>query len=180
MAKIFYIHGLGGGVKSSTFIGLCKHFDDVEILEYPSETATYDENFAIICNKFFAKVGNENFIIVGTSLGGYFASKLADEYLARGGDVSKMRAIFINPSTNPIKTANGLGYPNELVESYKDKPISKNSKVKPTIILAMDDELLDANECAELFEGFDVRKFPRGGHRCWEVLEHNIVACLNE
>ncbi len=178
MCKIFYVHGLGGGVKSSTYIGLCNHFDDVEILEYPSETATFGENFKIICDKFFDKVGSEKFFLIGTSLGGYFASKLADEFLARGGDVEKIRLMLINPAVNPYEIARGLNYPEVLVNSYKGIEISKNLEIRPTVVLAMDDELLDAQATAERFSDCDVRAFPNGGHSCWDALSDDIVKII--
>ncbi len=180
MGKIFYVHGLGGGVKSSTYIGLCKYFYDVEILEYPSETATFDENFKIICDKFFDKVGSEIFWIIGTSLGGYFASKLADEFLVRGGDVQKIRLMLINPAVNPYEIARGLNYPEALVNSYKGIEISKNLEAKPIVVLAMDDELLDANATAERFSDCDVLAFPSGGHSCWDALGDDIIKIVEK
>ena len=177
--KIFYVHGLGGGVMSSTYIGLCKHFENVEILQYPSESAKYGENLDIICKKFFEVLQRDNpdkIVIVGSSLGGFFTSKLVDEFVANGGDVSKLGVVMINPASYPFEVAVVREYPAELVNSYDGIMISKNPNVKKVVVLTEDDEVLDAFKTAERLAGTgEIAMFKNGKHSCYETLENEII-----
>ena len=174
-SQIFYIHGLGGGVKSATYIGLCKYFADVEILEYPSQTATFSENFKLICDKFYSKYKGGKFLLIGTSLGGFYSSKFAEEFAKNGGDLNNISVLMINPAINPYTVALGLDYPKELVDSYKEVEFSTLANIRKRVILALDDELLDAKQTASIFPSDCVLSFSRGGHSCWASLESDIV-----
>ena len=177
--KIFYVHGLGGGVMSSTYIGLCKHFDDVEILQYPSESATYGKNLDIICKKFFEVLERDapdKIVVVGSSLGGFFSSKLVDEYVRRGCDVNKLGVVLVNPASYPFEVAVVREYPAELVNSYDNIMISQNPNVKKVVVLTEDDEVLDAFKTAErMKENGEIVMFKNGKHSCYEALENDII-----
>ena len=176
--QIFYIHGLGGGVKSATYIGLCSHFDNVEILEYPSETATFTDNFKLISRKFFSAYKGGKFLLVGTSLGGFYASKLVEEIVARNVPIENICVIMINPAVNPYAVALGLNYPQALIDSYNGIEISTLPNIEKRIVLALDDELLDARQTARIFSTNYVLSFAKGGHSCWATLENDIVSLI--
>lgn len=176
---IFYIHGLGGGEKSATYQGLKKHFADVVLLAYPSESAEYAENLRVISEKFFYRANfSENVVVVGTSLGGFFATKLAD--LCAEHELPRLRLLLVNPAATPFKTASGLGYPKELVDTYKGVEISHNAGVKKIVVLADDDELLNPDETAAILSPCRLERFARGGHSCWNTLGGNIAEFVRE
>ena len=183
--KIRYIHGLSGGVKSRTNTGLCEVFGaaNVDCLSYPSETATFGENFALILRKFEdAQRQNPAPItaIVGTSLGGFFASKLADELVKnRGVNPDCLALVLINPATNPFETGKKLGYENSPVfRSYKGQTAARNFAelgIAHTVFVALDDELLDPQQTLQYFAADNVVKLPFGGHSCWNA-QFEIIA----
>lgn len=176
--KILYIHGLGGGLQSATYAGLRRHFDGVDILLYPSQTATFGENLAIIKRGFSERVPDSyrgKVLIVGTSLGGFFATKLADFLASSGFDVSRLRLMLVNPAAVPYETAKLLDYPQELSSTYEGETILKNEGVKKVVVLTADDEVLDPSRARGLLEPADIRVFERGGHSCWNALELELV-----
>jgi|GEM_PF-5761792 len=179
MAKIYYIHGLSGSAQSATCVGLRENFDGVECLAYPSETATFGENLRTITDAFYGFEGifkSPEILVVGTSLGGFFASKLADEIARRGG-VGRVKFLMINPAVSPYDAAKAQNYPRYLVDSYKGIKISDNKKFDRKVVLCLDDELLDPSPAAEIF-GKDVITFPTGGHSCWNARKADILAVI--
>ena len=174
--KVFYVHGLGGGLHSSTYLGLQEHFNDVECLVYPSETMGYSENLKTIADKFFDTYKGEKTLIVGTSLGGFFSTKLIEEIRSRNFDMNNLRLLIVNPAINPYKI--GVlkeSYPQELVATYKGIEISQAESVEKALVLAMDDELLDAQLTSQKLSAWRQFKFAEGGHSCWNTLGKEII-----
>lgn len=90
-------------------------------------------------------------VFVGTSLGGWYASKLAEKYGAR--------AIIVNPSYDP---SNGLAKydVNESIRSkYDAMPILKNARY----VIAKDDEVINFDELLPKLP--NVVMSETGGHR---------------
>lgn len=179
--KIYYIHGLSGSRESATCVGLRERFEGVECLEYPSQTASYAENLRIITSAFYALeefFKSEKIIVVGTSLGGFFASKLADEIQKRGG-VGDVSFLLINPAVCPYETARGKGYERELVDSYKGLTISYNKMFKTRAVVTLDDELLNPRQAIDIF-GSACTVFPSGGHSCWNMRQNEISQIIKD
>ena len=92
-----------------------------------------------------------NLVFVGTSLGCWYASKLADAYGSK--------AILINPSYTPSKRLIEYGVPDEIAKKYTDTIINEND----IVVVARDDEVIDHT-------GRDFSKaksviYSTGGHR---------------
>lgn len=86
--KIIYIHGFkscGHGQKSSA---LKKYFKNVLAPDLP-----FSPHKAI---KFLEKLITPDTVLIGSSLGGYYAIYLAEKY--------SLKAVLINPSLKPYKT----------------------------------------------------------------------------
>ena len=167
---ILYIHGFNSGadptsakVMSLGNLGqvLCMHYDSfskrTEILDQLLEQVPV----------------NQDLVFAGTSLGGYFAALLAKHF--------RVPSILINPAHSPDTTLmQCVGVPQVNFVSGETKVLSTDAcdsycgesiteaeayEVFPLVILAMDDELLDAAESRELFTKFPLFVCDTGGHR---------------
>jgi len=94
-------------------------------------------------------------IFVGTSLGGWWASKLASEY--------DCEAVVINPSANPKESLAKYGVPEHILEQYEEIVIPK----KATYFFASNDEVIDHTDFIEKVnqEKTSVYIFQEGNHR---------------
>ena len=94
-------------------------------------------------------------IFVGTSLGGWMASKLAKLYSAE--------AVIINPSINPKLSLLKYGVADEICDLYEPIEWSKKSKY----FFADKDEVIDNVEIRQYLinEGLDITVVPGADHR---------------
>lgn len=94
-------------------------------------------------------------IFVGTSLGGWMASKLAAVYLAD--------AIIINPSYDPSTSLKKYGVPFQITQKYT------KLQVKPwfDFVFAENDEVIDHSACIEECKkvGAPITMVPNADHR---------------
>lgn len=126
--KVLYIHGLGGSKQSSTGLVIASKFD------------TYLDNFPLLdfdaMKKKLELIASLNKfdLVVGNSLGGYWANYFSNTY--------RVPAILINPCFDPLYLINevnkatfGRVVPDEFA-NYK----FHIDKVEHTLILSKDDE----------------------------------------
>lgn len=170
---IIYIHGFGSIGDSYKGNLLKEHFSSSYNVFSP--TFSYSTKEAVceiksLIDKF------ENVILVGTSLGGFYADYFNTLY--------NIPAVIINPLVEPRGVDRFIGeninyYTKEkftftkesfnyLLKIKKDKEESFNyyNRVSiPVVLLAEDDDLLDYKLAKKKFENCDVRVFPTGGHR---------------
>lgn len=93
---IIYIHGFGGSGKGIKASILQKEFKDNSFI---SPTLSYVPQLAIDTLEQLIKsyeIYNEDIYLIGSSLGGYYSIYLAQKY--------NLKAVLINPSTNPVDT----------------------------------------------------------------------------
>jgi len=158
--KIFIIHGY----KSSRFgnldrISALSSLGEVKPLGYKSDK-TREEILEVLRKEIeYAfcenKDPDETFMIVGASLGGYFANELASSF-------KSAVPVLLNPCCDPHKS---LGLP-----SFEGKPLRldhENFGISPYVMLTMDDEVFDYSETLDYFKGSDSTNyvFPYGSHR---------------
>lgn len=74
---------------------------------------------------------NINLVFIGTSLGAWYASKLADMYGAK--------AVVVNPSYTPSKSLLRYGVDQDIANRYTDTVLDGND----TVVVAKDDEVID-------------------------------------
>ncbi len=176
--KFLYIHGFNSAGYGEKVNHLRDAFGAENIITI---NLPYDPKKAMDLLQYLVRnLKEEPLILVGTSLGGYYASYLTYKY----GNIS----VLINPSTHPIESLkNEVGkyknyktdeeyiFTREHLESLKDYfiPIEKlnNYNDKILVYLDEDDELLDSKKTAEYFKNFYVKMYPGGNHRFQHMKE---------
>lgn len=197
MPTIIYLHGLDSGVNANKAIITADYAKTLGI-----DTIRPDLNVSPeeVVAKLTALIKeNPNCVLVGSSLGGYFATLLSD--------MTGVPAVLLNPSIRPdvsfqrflrdnyegqnladdavIYTTTGgwqINY-GDLAWFENHRLIAKNpSKIK--VLLKMGDELLDANTTKTFFEnkGVFVLAQDGGDHRMsdYEIQIEQILAWVKE
>jgi predicted esterase YcpF (UPF0227 family) len=173
MAILIYLHGFNSGFdKNAEKIKSLETVAPVvgKTVDYtnPSDVASLEQ---FIKSKDSTK---DEVILIGTSLGGYFARYFAKKF--------KMRCILLNPALKPEATLSKFlgknknyitGKTNELtekdIESLKKYKVSGSTGSGMLTILATDDELIDHHDThKELKKHSDVHH-TTGGHRMNDI-----------
>ena len=187
MECIYLIHGFASAPKypSDKAAVLEQVFGlPVVQLQYDSGTS-FGENIDALKKQ----VRQLPLFFVGTSLGGFYASKLAEYYYAEHACMP----IMLNPCHNPgtvmrgsigthsnFATGEDFYLSEEAVNSYRDVVFIDESKVMPRwILLNMDDELIDAKQTQSLYKDkLEVIDFKCGGHRFENIGSDETIAAL--
>ena len=158
MLKILYLHGFascGEGNKSSVL----KARFGVENVIAPDAISSTEK--MLESSKFD--------ILIGSSLGGYYATYLAEKY--------RMKAVLLNPSTQPWKTlASYVGWQKRFCdeEVFEFKSIyleqlqvlqTAPDKGKYLLLLQSKDEVLDYTKAQSLYNTHQVIVEYGGNHR---------------
>ncbi len=173
--KILYIHGFNSAGYGEKINHLKKAFGDENVI---SPTLSYDPEKAMKQLEFLTDAikDKDDLIIVGTSLGGFYAAYLAYKY--------KVLAVLINPSIDPYtslssqvghqknyKSDEEYEFTKQHLESLKKYyvPEEKLKEIKDLIFVYLDeeDELLDSKKTKDYYEkhGIYVKMYPGGNHR---------------
>jgi predicted esterase YcpF (UPF0227 family) len=156
---IIYIHGFGGcgdGVKASILRDILKPYG------FMAPSLSYVPDLAIHTLEEIIEslIKYEDIHLIGSSLGGYYATYLADKY--------NLKAVLINPSTKPTVTlAKVKGTPPNFYDgsffSWVDEHIEKLKKydvkdedIKSELYFLLtqtEDELLDYKLGVEKYKG---------------------------
>ncbi len=145
---IIYIHGFASCADSNKVKILKEYFKDVKAIDLPPSPL---ETIKILSD--FAKPSN---ILIGSSLGGYYAMYLAEKF--------GLKAVLINPSLKPYKTLKkyiGTQYrycdnqPFEWKKEYLKE--LKKLKTKPKrgnylVLLQSNDEILNYKKTLKTFK----------------------------
>lgn len=174
MKKILYVHGAFSAFKqeSPKVKALSKNFE-VFGINYSMEN-TFFYNLKIIESFCFE---NEIDFIVGTSLGGLFATEV--------GSILNIPSVLINPCVEPIMSLStiigeqknyttGLNetLTKELVETYPDLA---TVSVDTLIFLGMKDDLIDSMKTKELFEDKATIFTDEKEDHYWETFNENEI-----
>ena len=170
--KFLYIHGFNSAGYGDKVNHLRKNFGDENVI---SINLPYDPEKAMALLEYLVRnLKEEPLILVGTSLGGFYALYLTYKY----GIIS----VLINPATHAhedlkteighhrnYKTDESYEFTEKHVEALRNffVPIEKLENLKDRIYVYLDegDEVLDSKKTAEYFKGFYVQMFPDGDHR---------------
>lgn len=172
MFKILYLHGFGScgeGNKSKT---LGSYFGNENLL---APNLPYEPQEAIeTLSKLISKEGPA--LLVGSSLGGYYATYLAEKY--------EIPAVLINPSCTPwVTLANHVGWQKRFCdgEAFEFKPDYlqqlKSLHVIPErsrylVLLQSEDEVLDYRVAKVQYKAYKVIVEYGGNHRFENICEY--------
>ena len=170
---ILYIHGFASCGDSNKTRLLKTHFKDILSPDVPVDP---DEAISFLQKMI---VDNEVSLIIGSSLGGYYAAYLAEKF--------QIKTVLLNPSTQPFLTLAPYVGTNEFFCSgesfewtrahiHKLMPyaISKNSiKVPVLVLLQKGDEVLDYTKAEAVYEDYQLIVQEGGNHR-FENLDEYI------
>jgi uncharacterized protein len=183
---IIYLHGFRSSAESSKFNILKNMFPQEKVI-----ALDYSPHIPNLAAEQISKVITDHYheydiLVIGTSLGGFWARWAANRFWEK--------SILINPSLHPDKTLS-VGIfshyqdPNKKIEvtqqnltSFLDYKVDPVSETHAVVLLAMDDEVIDANATKEeLKDVHSVICFNRGGHRFnqFESMEYIISGILN-
>jgi predicted esterase YcpF (UPF0227 family) len=165
MSRVLYIHGFGSCGKGQKSTALTNYFGQGSV-DAPDLPPSPDDAVSLLEGMI-----RENCytLIVGSSLGGYYATWLAEKYA--------LSAVLVNPSTEPYKTlAPYVGWqkrfcdgalfefkPDYLqqLESMRSSPL----KGRYLVLLQSQDEVLDYRKAHTLYQNHRVIVEYGGNHR---------------
>jgi len=162
---ILYIHGFASCGNSNKTKILRENFDKVLCPDVPVDP---DEAISFLQKLVIA---NDVSLIIGSSLGGFYAAHLAEKL--------DVKTVLLNPSTQPFITlAPYIGtneffcsgekfeWTKEHINKLMTYAISKNSiKVPVLVLLQKGDEVLDYTQAEAVYENYDVVVQEGGNHR---------------
>lgn len=156
MTKVLYLHGFGSSPNSDKVHSLSAAFDVV------APQIPIDPDVAR--KMIFDLAGRlpKDTIVVGTSLGGYWASEVSDRFL--------LSALIINPSTSPRSTLSKRDstLSVDLLNRYQD--LAPRISAPKIVLLAENDEILDYRIAESLYSHCaDVRIQKTGNHKFNEI-----------
>lgn len=183
MAAILYIHGFNSDGNSGKVAALRSAFPDLEVVS-PTFTHHARETAAAVTREVKRLVERHagEVVLVGTSMGGYWANWAASQM--------NLRAVIINPALRPSQTLRmaigqemepGVTWTQEDCDEYVEfeTQSSEKSRKPLTVMVALDDDVIPPGPAIEYFRPFaEVFEYADGGHRfhdydeiCWKVRE---------
>lgn len=181
---IIYIHGFGGsgdGVKASILRTILKPYGFIApSLSYVPDLAIHTLEEIIESLQNYEKI-----YLIGSSLGGYYATYLAQKY--------NLKAVLINPSTKPTSTlAKVKGTPPNFYDgsffSWVDSHIEtlkkydiKNENIKSELYFLLTqtkDELLDYSLGVEKYK-YGRMIIEEGGNHSYVGIENKVKDILD-
>lgn len=165
MAKVLYLHGFASCGKGNKSLTLQSYFgaDNVTALDLPPSPIDAVREIEEILR-------TSNFeLLIGSSLGGFYATYLAEKY--------RMKAVLVNPSTQPWETlVPYVGWQKRFCdeEVFEFKPIyleqlktlqSVPQKGQYLLLLQSGDEVLDYTKAQSLYNKHKVIVEYGGNHR---------------
>lgn len=167
--KLIYFPGFGGSEKSNTFLEIFSKYPDSKAIIYNNTDA--DEAFTQIENQL-KNISSEISIIVGQSLGGFWAEHFAIKH--------NLKLILINPSFEPFTSLAKYDIPIQELEKFRKFKPETRAKSKVSIILSKDDTVVDSKPVLEKYKNFADFKYVDGDHKFtdYEILLEEIERLL--
>lgn len=153
---VLYFHGYGSSPLTDKVSDLKRSFADVRAPQIPllfqeAQSTLCDYVESLMCEK-------RDLIIVGTSLGGYWAGMIGAKY--------DIPTVLVNPAIDPAKSLVQFDDTRLTTDELaKFDKITKSSSPR-MVLLAEDDDIIPPHEAARLFaDNAKVQLFRDGGHR---------------
>ena len=148
--KYVYIHGFNSGKNSSTGKVLKGFLGDVICLEYDS-SKFFNENLSSLKDQLLSQIDDEDFVLIGSSLGGFYVERLGVELR----NYNHIGNVLINPCNNPkdqlkqflgktksFETNKEWLFTEEILDSY-DYVDTRSYTVNRVVIIGMKDEVIN-------------------------------------
>ena len=152
--KILYFAGFGGIKSSETFQNILEKYPDSIFIKYDNINA----------NRAFEQIEVQlsclsivNHIIVGQSLGGFWAEYFANKY--------NCSLVLINPSLKPYESLVKYNLEEADLESYRKYKISKNSQSKVSLIVSKYDQTVNPDYAIFRYKGVTDIKYIDSDHK---------------
>ena len=180
--RILYIHGWGGNENSNTAIALKAAFPKAKVV-CPAYDPLEPDKSLIILDKIYKADSIYDTIVIGNSLGGWYAEQLST---FNGGRAF----LFYNPAVKPWLQLSKYNLQKNVLEKYKTRndwfAFYTEVKKKPTtyqkMFLATDDEVLDYR-IAENEWLLKQTQYLTGGHRItpenFKIIREEIQLLIN-
>ena len=161
--KYVYIHGYGSSpnLQNAKVVALAT-IGHACVVGYDSNDTAHNIE-STLADKINALYDIE-MIIAGTSLGGYWAARMAEKF--------NSRFVAINPCLNPTKSlAKYEAIPQTSLDSYTTV-FAENNQCSGLILLDSEDEILDSYSTKNRYEDrYPIVMFDGGNHRFAHINE---------
>lgn len=149
--KYYYIHGFNATGKTSAALLSETLKEPVEILSWDFNKK-FDDNFNSML-KVLEKE-RDDFILIGKSMGGFYANALANELL--------VPCALFNPVIIAKSVLNSFGIKDDIADSYE---INLKDEILPRlVVVGLKDEILDPNIAINKWQGKCNLKITDDGH----------------
>lgn len=152
---VFYFHGYASSPKTDKVdklrdAGFVVYAFPIDIDPKSSIPSLYHNIDFALCNHIDEDI---DVVFVGTSLGGYYAAKLAKIY--------DTKSVIVNPSIEPSVSLAKYGVDPEIMARYDKMNFSDRAKY----FIAEEDEVLDFSMYKDEFAKVNCTYVPNCGHR---------------
>lgn len=164
--KIIYFPGFGGDKNSETYTKICEKYENSVFMVYDNSNA--EVAFSQIKNQIQNYIC-ENLLLIGQSLGGFWAEKFAIYY--------DLHSILINPSFEPEFSLKKYDLSVDDLNSFQNFKSIEFSKKKISIILSKNDSIVNPAPVLQKYKNFANFKYVNGDHKLveFETLFSEIV-----
>lgn len=152
--KIIYFPGYGGGENSTTYQTILERYPDSTAIIYDNVDAA--KAFAQIQEQL-AKLDLREHLIVGQSLGGFWAEHFAHKL--------DQRVLLINPSLDPFHSLRKHGHTAEDLTAYATRSLPGRIDKEVSIILSKEDTVVSPEPVLAKYHDKATIRYVDGGHR---------------
>ena len=166
VVNVFYIHGFRSSPDSDTARRLRARFPELRALTYD-----YRDPAASI-ETLVNEIGHGEAIVVGSSLGGWYAEKVAERLL--------VDLVLFNPALNPAQTLARYDVEPEVLERYADLALADDvSARRRVVILSTDDDIIPSTGAEDRYRGHAEVVLTLGGHRMTDAHVPAVADAIN-
>lgn len=153
---VLYFHGYGSSPRTDKVTDLKKVFVDVRAPQVPLLYEDAERELSAYVEEVLAE--RRDVIIVGTSLGGYWAGAVGAKY--------NIPAVLVNPATDPERSLSQFNDSMLSSVELSKFPRATASSSARIVLLAEDDDIINPQAALDLFSGnAKVVRYQDGGHR---------------
>ncbi len=185
-SMIYMIHGFASGAKHPN--AKAELFEDVFGL--PVQQIGYDSaaSFAENMVALHRQVDAVPHIMIGTSLGAFYASQISEHYAEQ-----VQLLLMLNPCHSPAEilkhavgehenfvTGESFEFTHAALQSYAGIPfMDSNMALNRHVLVNLDDDLIDGQRTMDLFGDIvEVTSFASGGHRFENLADKEVTGFL--